>query len=112
MGELKDPPRELAKRILTEVGFENRLTGFSLRERAGAQPVWMYSFKEVVSLLNAPHPCLDFKALESWIREIMGDQELAARIAAALKKGQSDQDRFRSMKHLMELRLNQCKKLM
>ena len=108
MGELRDPSRALAKRILTEVGFENRLTGFSLRERAGAQPVWMYSFKEVVSLLNVPRPCLDFKELELWIREVMDDQELSAQIAAVVKNSQSDQDRIRLIKHFMELRLNQC----
>jgi len=111
MGELRDPSLELAKRILTEVDFENRLTGFNLQERAGAQPVWMYNFKEVVSLLNAPRPCLDFEELESWIRKIMRDQELAAQIAVAIKKGQSDQDRISLMRHLMELRLDQCKKL-
>jgi len=111
MRELGNPSRKLAKRILTEVDFESRLTGFDLRERAGAQPVWMYGFKEVVSLLHAPRPCVDFTKLETWIRGVMGDEELADQIAAAIKEGHNDQDRIHLMKGLMELRLNQCKKL-
>ena len=40
MGEIAEILLEnLAKRILTEVDFEDRLNGFSLRERAGAIPV-------------------------------------------------------------------------
>ena len=44
MGKLQDPSRELAKRILTDVDSESRFNGFSLRERAGALPITMYSF--------------------------------------------------------------------
>ena len=109
MDKLKNPSNELAKRILTEVGFEDRLNGFILRERAGAVPVTMYRFEEVVSLLNDRHPRLDFNELEGWIREAIGDAELAEQIAEAIRKGDSDQDRSLRVKKLMEERLSQCK---
>jgi len=48
MKKLKNPSRELAMKILSEVGFEDRLIGFSLRERTGPMPVVMYKFEEVV----------------------------------------------------------------
>jgi len=67
MGKLRGPSSDLSKRILTQIDFEHRLEGLSLREQAGAQTIWMYSLKEVVSLLDAPQPCLDFKELENWI---------------------------------------------
>lgn len=111
MGKVKSPSQELASRILTEVDFENRLIGFSLRERSGPVPVTMYSFEEVVSLFNNPYPCLDFNELEGWVRETMGDKELSEQIAEAVRTGRSDQDRSLRIKKLMEERLGQCKKL-
>jgi hypothetical protein len=110
MGKLRDPPHELALRILGEVIFEDRLVGFSLHERTGPNPVTMYSFEEVVSLLNDPHPRLDFSELETWIREIMGDEELAEQIADSIRKGKSDQNISLRIKKLMEERLDQCKR--
>jgi hypothetical protein len=111
MGTLKKPSKKLAKRILREMDFENRLTGYSLRERSGPVPVTMYSFKEVVSLFNNPYPCLDFYELEGWVREAMGDTELSEQIAAAVRTGYSDQDRSLKIRALMEERLGQCQKL-
>jgi hypothetical protein len=111
MERLKEPSHELALRILGEVIFEDRLVGFSLRERSGPMPVTMYSFKEVVSLLNDPHPRLDFNELEGWVRKTMGDSELAEQIAEAVRSGRSDQDRSLHIKKLMEERLSQCKRL-
>jgi len=111
MGKLQSPSRKLAIRILTEVGFEDRLNGFSLRERSGPMPVTMYGFKEVVSLLNDPYPRIDFIELETWVGKTMGDNELADQIAEAIKKGHSDQERTHFIKDLLEERINQCKKL-
>jgi hypothetical protein len=110
MGKLKDPSKDLATRILTEVDFEGRLNGFRLRERAGPVPVTLYSFEEVVSLLNDPHPRLDFNELEGWVRRTMGDTELADRIAETIRIGRSDQERALHIRKLMEERLNQCRK--
>jgi hypothetical protein len=111
MAKLGDPSHELAMRVLTEVDFERRLNGFILRERAGALPITMYSFEEVVSLLNDPYPRVDFNELEGWTRETMDDMELAEQIAEAVRIGRSDQDRLQHIKRLMEERLNQCKRL-
>ena len=109
MANLGDPSHELAMRVLTEVDFELRLNGFILRERAGALPVTMYSFEEIVSLLNDPYPRVDFNELEGWVRETVGDAELAERIAEAIRKGNNDQDRTYLIRDLMEERLSQCK---
>ena len=108
-GKLRLPSNDLTRRILTEVGFEDRLEGFRLRERSGPTPVTLYSFEEVVSLLTDPHPRLDFEALEGWIQSVMGDEELAEQIATVIKKGENDQERTYSIRELMEERLNQCR---
>jgi hypothetical protein len=111
MGKLRFPSNDLSKRILTEVDFEDRLVGFSLRERSRPEPVIMYRFEEVVTLLNDPHPRLDFNEFETWIRKTMGDQELADQIAEVIRIGRSDQDRSLRIKKVMEERLSQCKNL-
>ena len=109
MAKLGDPSRELAMRVLTEVDFERRLNGFILRERAGPVPITLYSFEEVVSLLNDRHPRLDFNELEGWVRETIRDAELAEQIAEVIEKGNNDQERTYSIRDLMEERLNQCR---
>jgi len=109
MGKLRVPSDDLRKRILNEVGFEDRLEGFNLHERTGPNPVTMYSFEEVVSLLNNRHPRLDFNELEKWVRETMGDTELAEQIAVTIKQGNNDRERTYSIRDLMEERLNQCR---
>jgi hypothetical protein len=111
MGKLRVPSNDLSKRILTEVGFEDRLEGFSLRKRSGPIPVIMYRFEEVVTLLNDTHPRLDFIELETWIRKTMRDKELADQIGDAVRKESSDQNRSLHIKELLEERLDQCKKL-
>jgi hypothetical protein len=108
-GRLRVPSNDLRKRVLTEVGFEDRLEGFHLHERTGPNPVTMYSFEEAVSLLNDRHPRLDFNELEKWVKKVIGDAELAEQIALAIKKGSNDQEKTYSIRDLMEERLNQCK---
>ncbi len=110
MGKLRVPPDDLKKRILAEVGFEDRLNGFCLRERSGPTSVIMYSFEEVVSLLNDPYPRLDFVELETWIKKTMRDEELADRVAEAVRNGSSDQDRSLRISALLMERLDQCKR--
>jgi hypothetical protein len=109
MGKLGVPSNGLIKKILAEVDFDARFEGFSLRERSGPVPVILYRFEEIVSFLNDPHPRLDFRELEGWVRETMGDTELAEQIAVAVKKGNNDQERTCLIKDLMEARLNQCR---
>jgi hypothetical protein len=111
MTKLGNPSRELAIRVLTAVDFEHRLDGYCLRERAGVVPVTMFSFEEVVSLLNDPYPRVAFDELEKWVREAMDDKELAECIAEAIRIGRSDGDRSLHIEKLMAERLNQCKKL-
>lgn len=109
MGGLSKPSKELTLRILTEVGFKDRLIGYRLRERAGPMSITLYSFEEVVCLLNDPYPRIDFNQLEVWTRETMGDLELAGRIKEVVKKDISDQERLCQIRDLMEERSLQCK---
>lgn len=106
--ELPSPSKDLTERILTEVGFKDCLTGYRLRERTGVTTIRLYSFEEVVGLLNDTHPRLDFDRLEQWVREIIGDPELAGKIGDVIQEDISDKVRTRRIRDLMALRFYQC----
>jgi hypothetical protein len=108
MIELTSPSKGLAKRILAEVGFEDRITGYRLREKTGIMAIRLYSFEEVVGLLNDPHPRLDFALLQRWVSETMEDPELAGRIGDAIQEDTSEQTRSIRIRDLMAQRLYQC----
>ena len=111
MFDLSEPTRELAQKILTEVGFEHRLMGYSMHKRTGPLPVPMYSFEEIVGLLNFPGPVLDFASLETWVRAAMQDGELADAIGEAVRSIPGFEDRNCRVRDLMGWRLLQCRML-
>ena len=109
---LSNPTINLAEKILAEVSFENRFIGYKLRERAGAIPVTAYSFEEVVNLLKDRLPLINLEALAKWLREVIGDEEIADNIAAVREQGKSDRECTLLVRDLAKTRLSQCKALM
>ena len=109
MVKLQTPSKELAARIVTPVGFAQRLTGYRFRERTGPMSIALYSFEEVVGLLCDPFPRIDFMALGTWIRDVMGDADLAGRIAAIINDKDSDRNKTVKIRNQMAARLLQCK---
>ena len=110
MKKLPAVSHDLRSRILSKVGFEDRFIGGKLRRRAGITRVTSYSFKEVVNLLNDEMPMIHFSVLEKWVREVMGDRELAEKIAGVIGEQKEYLDTLLSIKGLMEERLAQCQK--
>lgn len=109
MAQLSQPSLELAQRILTEVGFEDRIRGYQLREHVGPLSLTMYSFEEVYNFLSDDFPALDFARLERWFREAFADPELADKMAEALETSTSNQERAVKTRELMGERLAQAK---
>jgi hypothetical protein len=107
---LSKPSGELAKRILTEVEFDDRIEGFRLRERAGIMPTTMYSFAEVVGFLSDEFPRMDFDELALWLREVIKDHELSEKIRDEIQSEISDQEKAPRIRDLMGIRLVQSKK--
>lgn len=108
---LSTPSRGLADRILTEVEFEHRMVGARVREHAGPMSQTMYSFAEIHGLLTDREPRMNFVRLEGWIREVMGDSELADQVAEAIKVGTCGADRAWRIRDLMGERLAQCREV-
>ncbi len=110
MRTLSMPDEHLAARVLREVEFEQRLVGYRMRERTGPIPASLYSFEEIVHLLNDKCPYVSLPQLKRWIENVMEDAELGAAVAAAIQEETNDLDRFSRIKDLMAERLCQCKR--
>ena len=109
MAELLQPSPELAQKILTEVGFEDRIKGYRMREHVGPLSLTMYSFEEVYNFLSDDYPAVDFARLEQWFRKTFGDKELADKVAQALAESSNNQERAVKIHNLMGQRLAQAK---
>ena len=107
---MENPTRELSKRVLTGVSFENRFIGYTLGSHSGFQPVTNYTFNELVELLKARLPLVRLEYLEKWIREVMGDEELADEILNISKTTPIYINQIGEVRNVMEKRLEQCRK--
>jgi hypothetical protein len=93
MAVLNDPTRELAERVLREVGYDQRLVGLKMAAMGGAHPSDLFSLREAARFIHvddyetalrdnhATVGYIDLKALARWIDEVIGDGELSAAIA-------------------------------
>ena len=106
--ELQRPSQDLAQRILSEVGFEDRLVGYRTHRRLGPSPVALYSYGEVVGFLSEQFPQIKINKLEAWLRDTMGDTEMADKVRMLRDHDLSDQERLLQIRNLMGLRLLQC----
>lgn len=111
MSILSKPSKKLAKRIVTEVGFDHRIEGFRLRKRTGILPTTIYSFQELAGFLSDPCPCIDFTTLTNWIGTVMVDHELADKLREVIQKDPDDQEKTQKIRDLVLFRLLQCKKI-
>ena len=117
--KLSKPSRELATKLLSEVSFEKRLIGIIMHPMIGDTEHELYSLQEVADFLrlrvekvtdkHAYINYVDLDALERWIREVLGDKELADAIREEIKRGKSYKERMESIKELIKQRLKQCK---
>ena len=86
------PDNELADRLLTNVSYAQRLPAGRLRPPVGIIPGDLRSLKEVYHHL-APDdqslPGVNLTALAGWVRDVLGDHEMSARIDVAIKEAPS-----------------------
>jgi len=111
MVHLTTPPRDLAFKLLSEVGFEDRLTGSILHPRAGVRGLSLYSLEEVFLLLKEPHPQIELAELERWIRQVLDDGELADSIRNVTLREAGDRESIPLVRDLIGWRLIQCKQV-
>jgi hypothetical protein len=109
MDKLSVPSHELVSRISREVDFNDRLIGSNLHERAGVKTIPLYSLHELYMLLNRSYPQIDVHKMESWIRTVIKDEEMAAQINMIREQSGSNLEKLLLMRDLIGLRLSQCR---
>ena len=110
MNELSNPSADLKIRILGEVSFEERLTGFIFRPRTGPRRIFLYSCREVLGLLCDEHPRMDFNRLAQWIGETIGDRELAGLIGTVDRQAGDNHEKTLVIRDYLAERIWQCQK--
>jgi hypothetical protein len=123
--KLSDISRELAAGLLREVGFEDRLTGWSMRQMSGSRQTFIYSLQEVAGFLKIPEldtsfspgaggsiGYVDMAELIRWIGDVFGDHALAGAIGEATSRAESYAQTLTEAKELIQQRLQQCEELL
>ena len=111
MKPFQPPTTELAKKILGEVDFQDRLIGHRMRRRMGPVPVSLYSFEEIVGFLTQDIPQLDLDDLRTWVGEKIGDKDLARAIDEISRKEMDDSEKLLHIKGLLAARLAQSRRI-
>jgi len=111
MKPFQPPTRELAKKILGEVDFQDRLIGHKMRMRMGPVPVSLYSFEEVVRFLVEDIPQMDLERLQAWVGEKVGDKDLARAIGEIGTRELDEAEKLLHIRALMMARLGQSRRI-
>ena len=123
--ELSDVSRELATRLLSEVEFEDRLTGWQMRQMSGSEQRFIYGFQEALDFMKVPEfgelfspgaggsiGYLDFDELTKWVAEVLGDRQLAEAISEVQAGTSSYSEGVSEVGALMNHRLKQCRQIL
>jgi hypothetical protein len=119
--EFSDMSRQLATRLTCEVAFEDRLTGWSMRQMSGSRQTFLYTLQEVANFLKIPEldksfspgaggsiGYVDMPKLIKWIGDVLGDDALAGAIDIATSRAESYAQSLIEVKQLIHQRLQQC----
>ena len=110
MKPLEKPSKSLASKILTELDFDNRITGYRLHRRMGHEMVDLYSFEEVIMFLFHDLSQVKIEKLGKWVENAFGDTELSERILRLDNEEPNYMEKLIKAKNLMWSRLGQCKR--
>jgi hypothetical protein len=122
---LSEPSVELATRLLSRLGVEERLVGTKMSPMSGVQQYPIHGFREAVNFLKldsaaevlswgprASVPYVDPKVLQLWVQEVFRDTDLAEAIGEVIGEGDSYAGTIGRARELMKHRLDQCEALL
>jgi hypothetical protein len=128
--ELSKPSPALARRLMSDLGWEDRLRGECYNQMAGNTQYFLYSLEEAANFLDGDADSLadrrngavctiDPTELIAWTKKTLGDEELAAAIAATVEPLAACQDPIRRqheeialiqpLRELLLARVAQCR---
>lgn len=124
MVSLPKPSRDIALRVVGEVGYEERLLGVKMKSMVGNQEHFIYSVKEVIEFLRMERiedlltpggkeyvGYIDPHVLKTWIAEVIRDQRLAEAIKENIERLDNFKDQVAAIKILISERFEQCVEL-
>lgn len=117
MADLAEPTASLIDKLTGEVGYDDRLVAYKVLGSSGATRLSLYRFEELVEFLDVPDgeqllirgghaylPGIDPAELQRWVRDAIGDTELAAALAPYAHDGEGVALRLRSIRSLLRRR--------
>lgn len=106
---LRMPSPETAEKLLRTVDCEQRLEASVYAPGLGSMPARILNIKELYDLLSGlPDFSVNFRQIQEWVGEVLGDKEVAAGIGQALK-GRSEDRAKAVIADLLGERIAQCR---
>lgn len=124
MAKLSEVSKEMAQKLLQEVGFEDRIIGVNMSGSTGNNEITIYSMKELAFFLQSDSydtlsqrgqgsMCyMDIDEMLRWIGQVYGDQELADVMVNDMANLDSNADKLEAAGELLKERLKQCDEIM
>lgn len=103
------PSQDMSGKILRKVNWDQSLSGSIYAAGHGSVPAEIFSIEELYDLLSGlPDFTVDFRQVQQWVGEVLGDTEVASGIGDAL--GGSSEDQIRAViSDLLGERIAQCR---
>jgi len=111
LAPFEPPDAVLASRLLERVGFRDRLPAGRLRPPVGIIPGDIRSLSSLfLHLAPSPNslPGVNLTRLSAWVRDVLGDADLAAAIGEAVAASRSHVDGCMRVYELVAVRLAQA----
>ncbi len=121
---LSKPSEEQAEKFLSEVGYGDKIAGVRMHAMAGNTKEPLGSLREVNNFLKAKASSklikgetssvnyIDPDALSNWIKEVLGDSELAEKIEKNIDKEDDYRKQAKTIKKLIEKRIKQSRDIL
>jgi len=122
--QLSDISVEMAKKLMGEVEFKDRIIGTKMSGAGGNNRVSMYSLQEAAEFLYSDSvdklmqmgkstiAQIDIQQLIKWIADVYEDQELANAITEDTATTDIYVEKIKIAKTLIEERINQCEEVL
>jgi hypothetical protein len=122
--QLSDISVEMAKKLMGEVEFKDRIIGTKMSGAGGNNRVSIYSLQEVAEFLHADSidvlmqmgkstiSQINIPELIRWIADVYEDQELADAITEGISTADNYIGEINIIRSLIKERINQCEEVL
>lgn len=119
--QLSEPTNAIKESLSAKVEYEEHFKGYKLHGMAGGRPMRLYTLEEVKNFMHADSReklleiggagtvgYVDFDELADWVRNVVGDPELADAILEIEEREDNYKDQVDAVSDLIDKRLTQA----